>query len=57
VGARTGDVSDATPEVVDVQLGYDIGEQNFAAIDAGGPVEQVAAACLERLGLRPRSIP
>jgi hypothetical protein len=40
-----------------VQLGYDIGEQNFAAIDAGGPVEQVAAACLERLGLRPRSIP
>jgi hypothetical protein len=57
VGARTGDVSDATPEVVDVQLGYDIGEQNFAVIDAAGPVEQVAAACLERLGLRPRSIP
>ena len=30
VAARTGDVSDATPEVVDVQLGYDIGPQSFA---------------------------
>jgi predicted kinase len=50
VANRTGDVSDATPDIVDVQLGYAIGRQNFAVIDARGPVDQVAAACLERIG-------
>ena len=50
VAARTGDVSDATAEVVEVQLGYDIGPQSFAAIDASKPLDQVAAACLERIG-------
>jgi len=49
--ARTGDVSDATPEVVDVQLGYDIGPQSFEVIDAGLPVDQVVASCLERIGV------
>ena len=29
IAARTGDVSDATPELVDVQLGYDLGPQDF----------------------------
>jgi uncharacterized protein len=51
VAARIGDVSDATPDVVDAQLGYDIGPQSFAAIDASKPVDQVAAACLERIGV------
>jgi uncharacterized protein len=55
VAARVGDVSDATPEVVDVQLGYDIGSQSFAVIDASKPVDQVAGACLERIGLKPRA--
>jgi uncharacterized protein len=50
VAARTGDVSDATAEVIDVQLGYDIGPQSFAVIDASQPIDQVAAACLERIG-------
>ena len=57
VAARTGDVSDATPEVVDAQLGYDIGPQSFAVIDASKPLDQVAAACLERIGVKPRRTP
>jgi hypothetical protein len=57
VAARTGDVSDATPEVVDAQLGYDIGPQSFAVIDASKPVDQVAASCLERIGVKLRAAP
>jgi uncharacterized protein len=53
VAARTGDVSDATPEIVDVQLGYDLGRQSFERIDASGVVEQVAASCLERIAVQP----
>jgi hypothetical protein len=49
IAARTGDVSDATPEVVDVQLGYDIGPQSFEVIDASLPVDQVVALSLERM--------
>ncbi len=51
VAARTGDVSDATPSVVDEQLGYDLGKQEFAVIDASRKLDGVAAACLQRLGL------
>ena len=50
VAGRTGDVSDATPSVVDIQLGYDIGKQDFAVIDASRPLDEVAAACLQRVG-------
>ncbi|HET9274182.1 MAG TPA: aminoglycoside phosphotransferase, partial [Methyloceanibacter sp.] len=50
VAGRIGDVSDATPEVVDVQLGYAIGPQSFQRIDAGLPLQQVAAACLAQIG-------
>jgi aminoglycoside phosphotransferase family enzyme/predicted kinase len=53
VAARSGDVSDATPEVVDTQLGYDIGPQRFDVIDASGPVDRIAAACLARIGVKP----
>jgi hypothetical protein len=55
VAIRTGDVSDATPSVIDEQLGYDIGAQNFEVIDASRPIDQVAAACLERIGVEPRT--
>ena len=48
VAARRGDVSDATPSVVDEQLGYDIGAQGFTVIDASRPLDEVAAECLER---------
>jgi hypothetical protein len=47
IARRTGDVSDATPEVLDEQLSFDLGPQNFTVIDAGRPVEEVVAACLE----------
>jgi predicted kinase len=49
VAARLGDVSDATPEIVDAQLGYVIGKQSFAVVDARRPLEDVVAACLERV--------
>jgi predicted kinase len=52
VATREGDVSDATPSVVDEQLGYDLGPQSFAVIDASRPLEAVAADCLERIGAR-----
>ena len=57
IAARTADVSDATPELVDVQLGYDLGPQDFAVVDASGSLEEVAAACLERIGARSRPNP
>ncbi len=53
VSTRRGDVSDATPSVVDDQLSYDIGPQSFDIIDASLPVAQVVAACLDRIGATP----
>ena len=47
IAARTGDVSDATPDVLDEQLLYDLGQQTFTVIDAGRPLEEVVASCLE----------
>ena len=55
VATRTGDVSDATASVIDEQLAYDIGPQSFEVIDASLPVDQVAASCLERIGVQPRA--
>jgi uncharacterized protein len=49
VSARKGDVSDATPEIVDQQLAYDLGRQNFAVVDAGKPLEQAIRACLDKI--------
>jgi uncharacterized protein len=49
VGKRTGDVSDATPDVVDAQRAYDLGEMDFHTIDARGAVEEVAARCRDLL--------
>lgn len=49
VERRTGDVSDATPRVVDTQLDYDVGSLDFAVIDASLPLDAVAGAALDRI--------
>jgi uncharacterized protein len=47
IARRSGDVSDATPDVLDEQLGFDVGPQNFVVVDAGRALDQVVASCLE----------
>ncbi len=49
VGARAGDVSDATPQVVEAQLAYTLGPMAFDRIDASLSLDDVAALCLERI--------
>ena len=43
VTLRFGDASDATPEVIDAQLGYDLGNMAWTGIDASGSPEEVLA--------------
>jgi predicted kinase len=50
IARRTSDASDATPAVIDAQLKYEIGKQNFQVLNASLPCEQVVAAGLEKLG-------
>jgi predicted kinase len=57
VAARIGDVSDATPEVVDAQLDYDIGRQNYGVIDASLAFDKVVASCLARIAERSGAAP
>ncbi|MCA3559756.1 MAG: AAA family ATPase [Aestuariivirga sp.] len=40
VAARSGDASDATAEVVDAQLRYDLGPMDWPRVDAGGTAAQ-----------------
>jgi predicted kinase len=49
VALREADVSDATPQVVDTQLAYDLGAIGFDRTDASGSVEDVAARCLDAI--------
>lgn len=49
VGARTGDASDATPEVVSAQLRYDTGPIAWTRIDASGPPARTLARALDAL--------
>ncbi|MEM8704499.1 MAG: AAA family ATPase [Pseudomonadota bacterium] len=49
VSQRSGDASDATPAVVDTQLGYDIGTMTWAEIDASQSPEQTAEFAREEL--------
>jgi len=46
IQSRIADVSDATAAVLEQQLEYDLGPQDFAVVDAGRPVDEVAADCL-----------
>ncbi|MGX1498467.1 aminoglycoside phosphotransferase family enzyme/predicted kinase [Labrenzia sp. MBR-25] len=43
VSAREDDASDATPAIIDTQLGYDLGRMTWAEIDAGHNVDETAA--------------
>jgi len=51
VSTRSGDASDATTEVVDTQLGYDIGEMTWSEIDAGESKDRTAALARNALAL------
>jgi aminoglycoside phosphotransferase family enzyme/predicted kinase len=57
VAKREGDVSDATPAVVDDQLSYEIGPQSFEVIDASLPLERVVASSLEAISARAGRLP
>ena len=46
VSVRKGDISDATPAVVEEQIGYDLGAMDFARVDAAKPLEDVVKSCL-----------
>ncbi|GAB6054427.1 bifunctional aminoglycoside phosphotransferase/ATP-binding protein [Magnetospira thiophila] len=48
---RTHNASDATPEVLNRQLTYDLGEMTWSEIDSGGPREATLSAGRARLGL------
>ena len=41
VAARRGDASDATPEVVERQLGYALGPIHWTRIDVSGPLDEI----------------
>jgi predicted kinase len=43
VAARQGDASDATPEVVSRQMGYDLGQIGWRSINAAGSASQTTA--------------
>ena len=46
VSERKGDISDATQEVIEEQLGYDLGAMDFARVDASKSLEDVVKSCL-----------
>ena len=49
VGHRERDASDATPEIAEIQEKYDIGEVDWAVIDASGTPEQTLKQCQTRI--------
>ena len=53
VAARIGDVSDATPRWSTSNLAMTSGRTEFRGHRCEPPVDQVAAACLERIGVKP----
>ena len=50
VAARTGDASDATPDVIGRQLRFDIGSVTWTRVDADGGQDQVIAAARALIG-------
>jgi hypothetical protein len=51
VSARRFNASDATPAVVRLQLGYDLGRIDWPRLDTRGSREDVAATARDRLRL------
>ncbi|MEM5581090.1 AAA family ATPase [Roseibium sp. AS2] len=51
VSARARDASDATADVVELQLGYDLGEMTWSRIDAGNGKEETLARARQALNL------
>ena len=49
VSHRERDASDATPEIAEIQEKYDIGEVDWAVIDASGTPEQTLKQCQTRI--------
>lgn len=47
IAARRADVSDATPGVLQEQLSYDLGSQQFSIVEAGRPLDEVVRSCLD----------
>jgi aminoglycoside phosphotransferase family enzyme/predicted kinase len=58
VAARRNDASDATPEVVDRQLTYDVGSVDWSIVDADGDAADVAGRAVSLVGadVRPPAI-
>jgi hypothetical protein len=52
VGMRRGDASDATADVVERQLRYDLGRIDWARVDASGTPEETLARLREKLPFR-----
>ena len=55
VGARSGDASDATADIVLAQLKYDTGGIGWARIDASGTPDETLGAAVKALQLEPDS--
>jgi len=51
IAARVGNASDATPEVLEQQLGYDLGEIGWTRIDTAPVGEAAFTAACHRLGV------
>lgn len=51
ITSRRRNVSDATPEVLDQQLSWDLGPMTWARINSGGPKEETLAAGRRTCGL------
>jgi hypothetical protein len=49
VAARKSDASDATPQVVERQLSYDLGKLEWTRLDASGPLEETLRTALSHL--------
>jgi len=49
--ARTNDASDATPEVIETQAGYDLGEMTWDQVEAGTSANATLASILSSLKL------
>ena len=50
IAGRSGDASDATGEVLDAQLGRDLGEMTWRRVDSDGDFEPAAEALVNALG-------